>query len=265
MPNAVAVNRDSFVSDPKRRLSTPAYRSLGFGSPIPCPYSRKPPPLNAAKSTTMPIPVGGSSPPQSLSPPGSSAHQPSQPPAPSTTSVKNPTCADQCGRTSTRMSNWSWVAWIGTLTRIECTISFSTLSWNSRSTWMRAASAPSAEKLKPAPSVSRASRSTSNRSPSRSRDPFSPSERNQRLVITRPSPSIVPIASTLGSPSSRRCSSALTSRATMRVSYGGPKTMSGSSPFVSRAIRTVASFVVAGTGDPGRGAIAAFQVPLLPS
>ena len=102
-------------------------------------------------------------------------------------------------------------------------------------------SAPSALKLKPTPSVSRVARSRSKRRPSRSCEPLSPSERNQRFVTTRPRPSIRPTSSTLGSPCSRARTSMPRSRITRRVSYGGPKTRSGTPAAVSRPIRSTPS------------------------
>ena len=47
------------------------------------------------------------------------------------------------------MSKWSWSARIGTLTRIECTVSLSTLNSLTLSRCIRVVSAPSALKLKP--------------------------------------------------------------------------------------------------------------------
>ena len=202
----------------------------------------------------------------SLSPPGSSAHQP-DPAAGAVHHEGEP--ADRRRPVRAHLGadvEVILVARIGTSTRIEWTLSLSTFSLNCLPTWMRAASAPSAGELKPArPRSSRASRSRSKRSPSRSA---------RRRLAERSEPAVgdddaeaVDVADQLDARLARFAQPQVERRG--RARRCACRTAArGSGPACprrsSRPSGSTASFV-ARRPRPGRGSIAAFHVPAPPS
>ena len=222
--------------------------------------------MHAGKSTARPIPVGGSRPTQCLSSPAASAHQPSQPPAPSIDEgrriARSPTSAAAARSAACRRSCVGSDREPGR--RSECTVSVSTAQRRRVGPGLRVSSAPSAAKLNPAPSAEAAPRDR-RRGAVPPNASLTPSDRNQRLVST--SAEAVRSHDQLDAGLARLrsvSSGAEVARRSARCRRAARCTRSGSlDPSIDVAL--VDRDRGSARGEPGRGSMAAFQLPVPPS